>query len=270
MVKLQANYLAQSYVGGEILKELTVGILGGMGSKATADLFSKIILNTQSQKDQDHLHIIIDCNPKVPDRVSSIEKGDNAPVKYLKEMAMNLINCKADVLVIACITAHHYITVLQRSVDIPIMNSISMVSQFIKINYPQIKKVGLLATDATLITKLYHKSLNKQGIHVISPEANDQKILMECLRAVKTEQTSISELREKVLRIVLNLQTQGVDAIVAGCTEVPLLLNMDDFSVPFIDTTDVVAKTVVRVATGMESLDIYVELVGDEYAGLLQ
>ena len=65
------------------MTEKVIGILGGMGPEATLDLFSKIIANTPAARDQDHLRVVIDSNPKVPDRTAAILRGGESPVPAL-------------------------------------------------------------------------------------------------------------------------------------------------------------------------------------------
>ena len=60
--------------------EKTIGILGGMGPEATLDLYAKIIAATPAIRDQDHLRVVIDSNPKVPDRTAAIVAGGESPV----------------------------------------------------------------------------------------------------------------------------------------------------------------------------------------------
>ncbi|MGB4554610.1 MAG: amino acid racemase, partial [bacterium] len=84
-----------------------IGILGGMGPEATADLFLKIIRATPAEKDQDHLRVIIDNNPQIPDRTAAIFSQGDDPLPLLVETAKNLARAGADFIVIPCNTAHY-------------------------------------------------------------------------------------------------------------------------------------------------------------------
>ena len=100
----------------------TIGIIGGMGPLATADLFTKIINLTKASKDSDHIHILIDNNPKIPDRTSAILYGTESPLPYLIESANRLVSAGADFLIIPCITSHGFYDELSDNVSIPILN----------------------------------------------------------------------------------------------------------------------------------------------------
>ena len=86
--------------------DLVVGILGGMGPAATVDLVSKILAATDAARDQDHLHLIVDCNPKVPNRNEAVDGTGPSPAPALVAMARRLEAAGADFLVMACNTAH--------------------------------------------------------------------------------------------------------------------------------------------------------------------
>lgn len=91
------------------MSEKVIGILGGMGPEATLDCFAKIIQNTPAKKDQEHLRIIIDSNPKVPDRTAAIIGNGESPVPLLVEGCRSLQRAKADFIIIPCVSAHFFL-----------------------------------------------------------------------------------------------------------------------------------------------------------------
>ncbi|GAJ09165.1 unnamed protein product, partial [marine sediment metagenome] len=91
------------------MPEKIIGILGGMGPEATIDLFYKIIKFNPSEKDQDHLRIIIDNNPKIPDRTAAILGKGEDPLPALQETARNLEKAGANFIIIPCNTAHYFL-----------------------------------------------------------------------------------------------------------------------------------------------------------------
>jgi aspartate racemase len=100
----------------------TIGILGGMGPLATADLYRKIILHTKADKDQDHVHAIIDGNTNIPDRTAYIMgKGEN-PLPEMIKSARTLERAGVDFIIMPCNTAHHFFDQLAKSVNIPLLN----------------------------------------------------------------------------------------------------------------------------------------------------
>ncbi len=229
------------------MSEKIIGILGGMGPEATVDLFYKIIKFTPAEKDQDHLRIIIDNNPKIPDRTAAILGKGEDPLPALQESARNLEKAGADFIIIPCNTAHYYISQIQESVNIPILNMIEETAKETQKRIPQIKKVGLLASKGIYKTEIYHQHFKKYNIEVISPEEKDKEEVMKVIYAVKAGNSS-EKIKKNILKIVQKLIDKEAGAIIAGCTEIPLILKKGDISVPIIDPTQVLAKIAIRKA----------------------
>ena len=229
------------------MPEKIIGILGGMGPEATIDLFYKIIKFTPAEKDQNHLRIIIDNNPKIPDRTAAIlGKGKN-PLPALQETAKNLEKAGADFIIIPCNTAHYFLSSIQESVKIPILNMIEETVKETQKKNSSIKKVGLLASIGTYKTKIYHQHFKKFNIEVISPEEKDKEEVMKAIYAVKAGDLS-EGIKISIFKIAQKLIDKGSEALIAGCTEIPLILKEGDVSVPIIDPTRVLAETAVRKA----------------------
>ncbi|MBU4562061.1 amino acid racemase, partial [bacterium] len=161
------------------MPEKIIGILGGMGPEATIDLFYKIIKFTPAEKDQDHLRIIIDNNPKIPDRTAAILGKGEDPLPALRESARNLEKAGADFIVIPCNTAHYFLSSIQKNVKIPVLNMIEEAASETQQRIPQIKKVGLLASIGTYKTEIYHQQFKKFNIEVIYPNEKDKEEVMK-------------------------------------------------------------------------------------------
>ena len=229
------------------MPEKIIGILGGMGPEATIDLFYKIIKSTPAEKDQDHLRIIIDNNPKIPDRTAAILGKGEDPLPALQETARNLEKAGADLIIIPCNTAHYFLPSIQESVKIPILNMIEETAKETQRKTPQIKKVGLLASIGTYKMEIYHQHFKKFNIEVISPEEKDKEEVMKVIYAVKAGDLS-EEVKRNILKIAQKLIDKGVEAIITGCTEIPLILKEGDVPVPIIDPTQVLAKMAIKKA----------------------
>jgi aspartate racemase len=229
------------------MPEKIIGILGGMGPEATIDLFYKIIKFTSAEKDQDHLRIIIDNNPKIPDRTAAILRKGEDPLLALQETARNLEKAGADFIIIPCNTAHYFLPSIQESVKIPILNMIEETAKETQKRIPQIQKVGLLASIGVYETKIYYQCFKKFNIEVISPEEKDKEEVMNAIYAVKAGDLS-NEVKGNIIKIAQKLIDKGAEAIIAGCTEIPLILKEGDISVPIIDPTQILAKAAVQKA----------------------
>jgi len=229
------------------MPEKIIGILGGMGPEATIDLFYKIIKSTPAEKDQDHLRIIIDNNPKIPDRTTAILGKGEDPLPALQETARNLEKAGADFIIIPCNTAHYYISQIQESVNIPILNMIEETAKETQQRTPQIKKIGLLASMGTYKMEIYHQHFKKFNIEVISPEEKDKEEVMKVIYAVKAGDLS-EKVKKNIIQIAQKLIDKGVEAIITGCTEIPLILKEGDVPVPLIDPTKVLAEIAIQKA----------------------
>jgi aspartate racemase len=220
-----------------------VGILGGMGPAATADLFQKVIAATPARRDQDHLRILVDCHPQIPDRVTFLRGEGPDPTPALMETARNLERAGAGLIIIACNTAHLFYEAIQAAVAVPVLHMMRETAADLTGRFTT---VGLVATTGTIQGGLYHRELERAGIGILTPSAADQAELMEALFAVKAGR--IDAARPVVVRIARALAEQGAEAVIAGCTEVPLVLTQQDLSVPLADATQSLAKAAVRRA----------------------
>ena len=158
--------MEHSNIKSSELREVIIGILGGMGPEATVEIFRRIIDITPSKKDQDHLHIIIDNNPKIPDRTAAILGKGESPLPLLTSTAKNLEKAGASFIIIPCNTAHHYIDLLRREVSIPIVDMLEETVNEIYKELPN-SNIGLLASTGTIKAKIYQKAANKKNLKII-------------------------------------------------------------------------------------------------------
>ncbi|MGB9756209.1 MAG: aspartate/glutamate racemase family protein [Candidatus Bathyarchaeales archaeon] len=231
------------------MKEKVIGILGGMGPEATADLFIKIIRETPAKKDQEHLRIIVDNNPKIPDRTAAILGEGPSPLPEMIKTAKNLEKAGADFIVMPCITGHYYFEELKKNVKIPILNMIELTAQTISKDFPKTKKAGLLGTTGTVKSGLFDKALNKFGIEMIYPSKGFQKMIMEAIYDY-IKAGRILEGKKFVVDVANHLIELGADVIICGCTETSLVLKNGDLSKPVVDPMQILAQTAVKAALG--------------------
>ena len=152
------------------MNDRVIGIIGGMGPEATADLYMKIIKATKVENDQDHFRVIIDSNPKIPDRTEAILRNGESPVETMIQTGKNLEKLGADICCIPCITAHYFIEELQKELSVKIVNALEEVNIYLKENYPKLENVGILATMGSVKTEIFKKYL--PDFNIIYPNAN--------------------------------------------------------------------------------------------------
>lgn len=146
----------------------TIGILGGMGPAATVDLFSLIVNNTVASCDQEHIHIIIDNNPKIPDRTAAIIGNGKTPVEELCASAERLYKAGADFIIIPCNTSHYYINEIRSSLSIPVIDMIEETAKAVR--KKKINSAIILCTEGTKKADIYTMKFEEQGISVLYPD----------------------------------------------------------------------------------------------------
>lgn len=232
------------------MQKTTIGILGGMGPQATCDLFQKIIKRTPAARDQDHLHIVIDNNPQVPDRTAFLIGQGPDPTDELVEGARRLARVGCSFILIPCNTAHYFTAVIEQAADVPVLSMIDNVAAVAQQLLPAGSAVGIMATTGTVQSELYHQSLRQAGLLPLSPDDVDQAEVMDIIYGPAGVKAGYDgpELRARARLVADRLIARGAQAIVAGCTEIPLVLQDGDVSVPVLDATDLLAAAAVNRA----------------------
>jgi aspartate racemase len=225
-----------------------IGVLGGMGPAATADFFQKLIEATPAKTDQDHLKVVIFSNPHVPDRTAAIRGDGPDPLPELVAGAEALVRAGADFLTIPCVTVHYFFDRLQAATRIPILHLIREAATAVAAEFPTLRRFGLLATTGTVESKLFEAKFEPRGLSVFGCEpAIQDSMVMDAIYAVKRGD-SLDRPRRLIRQASAHLIGRGAEAIIAGCTEIPLVLSQGDISVPVIDPTRYLAQAAVRRA----------------------
>jgi aspartate racemase len=232
------------------MAEMTIGILGGMGPEATADCFVKIITNTPARTDQDHLRVVIDSNPKVPDRTAAILGRGESPLPLLVAGAEALERAGADFLIIPCVSAHFFLEDLRRRARLPILSIFDAVAETIERLRPEVKKVGLLGTTGTVEGGLLQRRLEESDIETVVPGCEVQAKIMAAIYDIKETRPARSraEIQADLVAVAESLIAHGARGIVAACTEIPLALIQEDLAVPYFDSLLLLARAAIRRA----------------------
>lgn len=230
----------------------TIGILGGMGPEASAYMFKLIIKHTRAAQDQDHLPCILLSLPQIPPRTDAILGKGPSPAPLLIEGTHRLKAAGADFIIMPCITAHYFLPEVLPHSPLPFVNLIEETSDWITLNFPQFKTIGLVASSGTIISRLFHQSLKKVGRKVIHPSQLEQTEVMEAIFGVGGIKagTTTGKPKETIIKIAHLLIEKGAEAIIAGCTEVPLVLSPGDIPVPLIEPMKIGARKAIILAGG--------------------
>lgn len=256
---------AQYVVSGQYSSPETlfkVGVVGGVGPAATVDFIHKIVRNTPATRDQDHIKLLVEQNPQIPDRTENLIGDGPDPTISLYATCKKLEAGDADIIAIPCNTAHAFVERIQPYLSIPIVNMLTVTARYLRETFPSLRSVGVLATSGTVESGVYEKALTSQGLQQVVPGPALQARVMEAIygsTGVKAGFTT-GECQTDIAAAIDGLIAQGVEVVILGCTELPLLLPQTDFvgsngkSVRLVDPTDVLARQCVAYATGaMES-----------------
>jgi aspartate racemase len=231
----------------------TIGVLGGMGPAAAADFARRIVDTTDANLDQEHLHVIVDNDPRVPDRTQALRGVGPSPVPCIAAMARRLEGAGAELLVMACNTAHAFYEEVAVAASVPLVDLIDAAARGVAAQVPGIRRVGLLATDGTLLSQVYERAFARQDVDVILPDAGAQVRLMETIYgAVKSGARDLGPARDTVLTLGQGLVDAGAQAILLACTELSVLAAQEPlcWPVPTFDAAQLGAEDVIRRAGG--------------------
>ena len=222
---------------------LVLGVLGGMGPAATVDFLAKIQAATPAKRDQDHIRVLVDLNPQVPDRNDPINK----PGPVLAEMAAALGAAGAQVLAIACNTAHEHAPLIQRVTGLPIVDMIE--TAVARVEGVGARRAGVLGTPAAL--RLYREYLAARGLGAVMLGPEHQQQFMDLIYRIKAGDTG-DEVQAGMADLADQLTSAGAEALIAGCTEAPLVYDGFSARMMFVDPGAETARRCVDVCTGRE------------------
>jgi aspartate racemase len=214
-----------------------------MGPDATVDFLSKVIAATPAEKDQDHLRILVDNNPQVPNRQEAVLRGGEDPGPALAAMAKGLAAGGADFLVMPCNTAHAFRDAIVAAVDIPLVSIIDVTVDACA----GAAAVGVLATDGCLASNVFQEALAARGLRAVLPDDAEIAELMRLITRIKAGDQG-PDVAAGMRKLAEALVARGADAIIAGCTEIPLVLQADALDVALVSSTDALAAATVAIA----------------------
>ena len=223
----------------------TIGILGGMGPLATADLFEKIVLLTKAETDRDHIRVYIDSNANIPDRTAAILNNGEDPVPEMSSALRNLEKCGADCIIMPCNTAHYFLPRLQEMTEIPFLSILTAAAEACKAQFPG-KTVGILGTTGTLSANLYQKALDQAGMPFVTPAAKEQEALMRVIYQGVKAGKGPDDYRADFLTVLEGMLARGAEVFLLGCTELPLAAQALHITLPTVDPTVELAKAAIR------------------------
>lgn len=238
--------MVKKKISGEL-----VGILGGMGPLATAYFYEKVIKLTCADKDQDHIPLIINNIPDVPDRTKAIESRDYEPVLEKLEDGINQLQSSGCTkIACTCNTAHFFLRILSEKMQIPIIDMIELTGDHIlnKFNSKCENLTAIFATDGTIKSCLYQSALDIRGVPFYVPNNDEQKLVMtqiyDCIKAGRPYNADLWD------QLIASVKEKGVTSIIMGCTELSVIKDENHLGDLYIDPMDILAREVIRISGG--------------------
>jgi aspartate racemase len=225
----------------------TVGVIGGLGPMATLDFFERVLKRTRAVAEQDHLRLIIDNNTKFPDRNAFMRGEGPSPGPALAASARGLQEAGAEVIVMACNTTHIWEADIRAAISVPFLSIIAETTAVVADLRPE--AVGVLAVDACLKGGLYQEALKKAGVKALLLNEDSQRTFMELIYRIKSGDTG-DTVRRSMTTLAQRLEAQGAEVIIAGCTEIPIVLSADDIDGELVSSTDVLVERTILFAGG--------------------
>ncbi len=220
----------------------SVGVMGGMGPAATLDFLQKLHAATPASRDEDHLRVIADSDPRVPGRNAALDGSGPSPGPALAAMAQGLERAGAELLAMPCNAAHAWAGEIAAAVGVPFVSMIDAAADAALATGAT--RIGVLAAAATLQSGLYRAALAGRELEAIEVEAG---AIMPLIWRIKAGDTGAG-VRAAMAALATALAGQGAQAVLMACTEVPLVLGQGEVAVPLVDATAALVDAVLAHA----------------------
>lgn len=253
---LDSNLIYAEYALGhdreQAGRQFKLGVLGGVGPAATVDFMRKVVGLTRAERDQDHLKMVVEQNPQIPDRTANLIGTGEDPSIPMLATCQRLEADGANAIAIPCNTAHAFVARIQPYIGIPIINMLTAVVDHIAAMQTPVARVGLLATSGTVTSRVYHAIIEASGRDTLVPDDAHQARVMEAIygqQGVKAGHTT-GECSEHLQAAISYLLAQGAEVVILGCTELPLIelpMAMRE-RVALLDPAEILAQRCVSLA----------------------
>lgn len=241
--------------------ENSIGIIGGVGPYAGLDFMRNIFANTRAVRDQDHLNcVLISCPSIIPDRTAFLldRNGEN-PAVGMAECARRLYAAGVRYAAVACNTAHAeaifgpFTALVRESLpDMRIVNMLETCAEYVGESL-RVQRLGLVATKGTHQSRVYHEYFRGTGT-LIEPEPEAQEkihaaIYHEDFGIKAHSQPVTAQAKEAIAAEIHRLIRRGAEAVILGCTELPLAVSAPEFPVPLLNPAFLTARRLIALTS---------------------
>lgn len=230
-----------------------IGIIGGIGPESTVDYYKLIIGAFQGrQADLDYPEIII-YSANLSSLMKILEAKDwEGLTEWLLGKVISLHKAGAEFAVIGSNTPHIVFDQVSAKAPIPMLSIVEETRK--NAQKRGLKRLGLLGTRFTMESDFFKKPFRDNEMTVIVPEKEEQELIHHRLFSEIELGIMKDSTREELLAIVKKMRDRhALDALILGCTELPLILTKDEFGIPFLNTTAIHAESIVNFCVGKET-----------------
>ena len=222
-------------------KRKILGVIGGMGPEATSYYYENVIAHTKASRDQEHIDMVILSHAAMPDRTEAIISGNSRHlINMLCNDARTLETLGVSNIAITCNTSHYFYEQIQRATKVPVIHMIQESVSYAVRDFGNVKRVGIMATDGTINSKIYHKACRKSGVTPVKLSEERQRDVMSLIYDdVKAGKPGD---RRKFDRVVSEFMRKGCDVIILACTELSVFKGKHDVPSICLDAMDVLVK----------------------------
>ena len=229
---------------GSVVRDEPVGVLGGLGPAATVHFMARVVELTEAHRDQDHVDLLVWQHGSIPDRSAFLLGHGESPEPVLVADAVALERAGARFIAIPCNTAVVWVEQMRAAVSIEVLDTVAETVAAAQRAVPGLTRLGVLATDGTLLAGTYAAAAAAAGLELLTPSPDVQQEVMSIIYEGVKAGESVS--RERFDAVVGHLRDQGAEVVALGCTELSVLhedLGVEDPTI--IDSIDALARRVV-------------------------
>ncbi|MDR7002545.1 amino acid racemase [Neobacillus niacini] len=227
----------------------SLGVIGGMGPKATSVFFDKVVENTVADRDQDHIDMMILNHATLPDRTDAILNGqEELFLEAVKKDFKLLEFAGVSHIAIPCNTSHYFYDQMQALTGIPIIHMVDETLKVIYQKYGENAKIGLLATKGTISSGIYEKESGKYNMQIYVPNETIQKQTMDIIYSIKADKMiNPLKLEEIIHQLIFE---EGCHCVILACTELSCVKISDEAAQYCVDAMEVLVEQSIALSGG--------------------
>ncbi|MDP5275066.1 aspartate/glutamate racemase family protein [Chengkuizengella axinellae] len=230
------------------MEDQILGVIGGMGPKATSVFFDKVVESTEAHKDQDHIDMVILNHASIPDRTRVIlDKNEETFLNAIQKDINLLEVAGVDNIAIPCNTSHYFYDALVKMTDINIIHMVDETVKHLVETYGAGTKVGIMATNGTISSGIYEKSCNKHNIDLCVPDKELQEQIMNIIyHDIKNDLDADTHEIEAIIHDFIF--KQDCSCVILACTEFSVIKLSEEAQNHTIDAMDVLVRKSIELS----------------------